>query len=260
MIVKVVFGKGAVVEQMLKKLEEKKQRLDAFRPLPPALVKNLDEWFNVELAYTSNAIEGNTLTRSETALVIEKGLTVAGKSVQEHLEATNHALAFEFIKQLVDKKTGDIALQDILEIHRVILKGIDDEHAGKLRKVAVKIAGSTVTLQDPIKVPDLMDAFIVWLQKVSEHPIKVSADAHLKFVTIHPFVDGNGRTARLLMNLILIQHGYPPAIIRKEDRSAYIDSIEKAQLKDDESSFYQIIFDAVDRSLDMYLEAAEKSI
>ncbi len=248
------------MKKLLEKLAEKKRILDSFRPLPPALVQNLGEWFKIELTYTSNAIEGNTLTRGETALVVEKGLTVAGKSVREHLEAINLAIALDFVKELAAKKRADITEVDIRDIHRLILKKIDDQNAGTWRTIAVKIAGADVVLPDPIKVPDLMHDFMQWLHTVEGNQVVVSADAHLKLVTIHPFVDGNGRTARLLMNLLLLQEGYPPAIIRPEDRLAYIASIEKAQLHNDTDDYYRIIGQSVDRSLDMYLEAAQKSV
>ncbi len=248
------------MKKLLQQITAKKHTLESLRPLPPALVKNLEEWFKVELTYTSNAIEGNTLTRSETAMVLEKGLTVAGKSVQEHLEAINHAFALDFIKELAQKKKHDISNADIRDIHRLILKKIDDANAGKWRTIAVKIAGSLVTLPDPVHIPELMEDFITWLHNATEHPVIISADAHLKLVSIHPFVDGNGRTARLLMNLLLVQEGYPPAIIRKEDRSAYINAIEKAQLHNELTDYYIIIINAVERSLDMYLDAARKSI
>lgn len=245
-----------------KKLEEKKQRLDRHRPLPKALVVNLEEWFRVELTYTSNAIEGNTLTRNETALVIEKGLTVAGKTLKEHIEATNHAEAIEWVKALAGKRRRELSERQILGLHHLILKKIDDENAGKYRTVRVRIAGSTVVLPNPAKVPQLMKEFVAWLHgKAEGHILQMVADAHFKLVSIHPFTDGNGRTARLLMNLLLMQRGYPPALIRKEDRERYIDAIEKGQLTGELSGYYQIIFEAVDRSLDIYLEAVgEKGV
>jgi Fic family protein len=246
------------MEGKLKQLTEKKHRLDKYRPLPPELVKNLEDWFRVELTYTSNAIEGNTLTRQETALVVEKGITVEGKSLKEHLEAINHAQALEFIKTLIKKKREELKEVDILDIHKIILAKIDDTNAGRYRTVPVRIAGSTVVMPNAMKVPDLMKEFIKWLTSPNKnHAIKISANAHYKLVSIHPFVDGNGRTARLLMNLLLMQNGYPPALIRKEDRRRYINSIEQGQLKGNLQDYYEIILEAVERSLDIYLEALE---
>lgn len=240
------------------KLTQKKNELDSFRPLPRELVNNLDDWFRVELTYTSNAIEGNTLTRRETAVVIEKGLTVGGKSLKEHLEATNHAKALDFVHDIIDKNHTQVTSKDILAIHNIILKGIDDSNAGQYRNVSVRISGSAVVMPNPRKVPDLMDEFQVWLTSQHDlHPIQLASETHYKLVTIHPFVDGNGRTARLLMNLLLMINGYPPAIIRKRDRLAYISALEKAQLGGSKLDYESLIAKAVDRSLDIYLKAAQ---
>lgn len=239
-------------------LTEKKHELDTYRPLPPELVTNLDDWFRVELTYTSNAIEGNTLTRQETALVVEKGLTVKGKSLNEHLEAHNHAKALGFVMSLVEKASSELSEQDVLEIHRTILHGIDDNNAGRYRVVPVRISGSMVVLPNYVKVPRLMESFIQQTLKpeADMHPIALATLAHYELVTIHPFADGNGRTARLLMNLILMQHGYPPAIISKQQRHAYISSLEKAQLGGSRSDFDKLIARCVDKSLNIYLKAA----
>ena len=236
----------------------KKQQLDQHRPLPDALMRNLEDWFRVELTYTSNAIEGNTLTRRETAMVVEKGITVGGKTLIEHLEATNHARALDWVRDQVKRKPHDLIEKDILQIHDIILKGISDEGAGHYRSVAVRISGSTVILPNPLKVPDLMDDFITWLKQTDKlHPVELAAEAHYRLVTIHPFVDGNGRTARLLMNLILLMSGYPAAIIRKRDRLAYIGSLEKAQLGGSKEDYLKIISSAVNRSLNIYLKAVK---
>ena len=243
------------MKNILLKLENKKKQLDSRRPLPPDLVKNLEDWFRIELIYTSNAIEGNTLSRPETALVVEKGITVEGKPLKDHLEAVNHVQALEWIKQRAGGKRADLTETHILEIHRLILQKVDDHNAGKYRSIPVRIAGSTVILPNPIKVPELMEKYIHWLRTVKDIPVKIAADAHFKLVTIHPFIDGNGRTARLVMNLLLAQSGYPPAIIRKEDRKKYIDSVEAGQLTGSLTYFYNLVYQAVDRSLDIYLDA-----
>ena len=238
-------------------LTQKKDTLDQYRPLPAELIQNLEQWFLIELTYTSNAIEGNTLTRKETAAVVEKGLTIGGKSLIEHLEATNHAKALTDIMALASSKTSDLSENDILTIHNTILRGIDDNNAGHYRSIPVRISGSQVILPNAAKVPDLMKQFISWLTSPANglHPVERAAKAHYELVTIHPFVDGNGRTARLLMNLVLMQHGYPPALIRKRDRIKYISSLEKAQLGGSPEDYYKIIYKAVDRSLDIYLDA-----
>ena len=195
------------------------------------------------------------MSRRETALVIEKGLTIGGKSLTEHLEATNHADAIEFIKNQILRNVHTITELDILKIHQIILSGIDKENAGFYRNVSVRISGSNVVLPNALKIPDLMKEFLLWLVKQNNlHPIELAAEAHYRLVTIHPFIDGNGRTARLLMNMILLIKGYPPAIIRIRDRLAYISSLEKAQLGGSKDDYWQLIAKAVDRSLDIYLK------
>ncbi len=241
----------------LELVTKKKEELDAHRPLPPELVRNLEEWFLVELTYTSNALEGNTLSRKETAAVVEKGLTVGGKTLVEHLEATNHFEALKEVLRLSQTPTDRLRNADVLQLHETVLHGIDDTNAGHYRTIPVRISGSSVVLPNPVKVPDLMEAFIQWIvSSAALHPVELAAEAHYQLVTIHPFVDGNGRTARLLMNLVLMQNGYPPAIIRTRDRLSYIDSLEKAQLGGSKDDYNKVIVGAVSRSLDIYLKAA----
>lgn len=244
---------------MYKALSSKKSELDNFRPMPPELVTNLDDWFRVELTYTSNAIEGNTLTRQETALVVEKGLTVRGKSLNEHLEAHNHAKALGYVKGLIDKSSSNITESDILEIHHLILHSIDDSNAGHYRSIPVRISGSLVVLPNYVKIPRLMSEFVEAINTKSGnlHPVELAIFAHYELVTIHPFADGNGRTARLLMNLLLMQNGYPPAIISKRQRESYIKSLEQAQLGGSREDFDKLIVKAVDKSLNIYLTAVK---
>src|SRR3990172_7875563 len=244
------------MEALLKRIVEKKQELDSYKKLPSALTKNLYEWSKIRATYNSNAIEGNTLTEGETALVVEKNITVPGKTINEHLEAINYARAVDFIKKLASEKTRQaITLEDILAIHGIILNKIDDEHAGSLRTVAARILGSTVSRPNYLKVPELMHDFIGWLHTTSEHPAKIAADTHLKFVFIHPFVDGNGRTARLLFNLLLLQEDYPLIVIENQARPAYITAIEKALLHDEKTDYYIVMLHAIEKSLDDYLNA-----
>lgn len=239
------------------RLYDLKKQLDTHKPYSNELVRNLQEWYKIELTYTSNAIEGNTLTRQETALVVEKGITIDGKSIVEHLEAVNHVKALDYIMMFEKDSIKDISRNTILDIHAQILRGIDIVNAGRFRTVPVRISGSTVVLPNPLKVPDLIDEFISWLHETNEDSIDVAIRAHFRLVSIHPFSDGNGRTARLLMNLILLQAGFPPAIIRNEDRKIYIDSIEKGQLHGDLSDYNTFMYQAIERSLLIYLESFE---
>lgn len=241
-------------------LTTKQAQLKQYQPLPDALLKNLRQWYHIALTYNSNAIEGNTLTHQETALVAEKGVTIGGKSLREHLEVINHVKALEYIETLLPQKPQQITLENILTIHKFILKDIDDDSAGRYRNVAVRISGSEVVMPNPLKIPNLMQNFIQWLQHTTGlHPVQLAADAHFKLVSIHPFIDGNGRTARLLMNLILLQSGYPYAIVRAEDRLAYLKALEKGQTSKDIMDYYQIIYEAVERSLDDHLKVIRES-
>lgn len=250
------------MKDILDRLAKKKEELDKYKPLPPELVKNLEDWFKVELTYSSNAIEGNSLSRIETAEVIDRGTAavISGKPLKDQLEAINHAKAIEFIKKLAHKRKSHqfITEEDIKDIHRIILTGIDDNGAGKYRLSEVFIRGSNAEFPLPNAVPYAMGEFIQWLESIQDvNPIKLSEDAHFKFVSIHPFIDGNGRTARLLMNLILTIYGYPMAVIRNEDRTAYLATFEAAREKKDLGPFYTIIENAVERSLDAYISAAK---
>ena len=240
----------------VERLTEIKKLIDRAGEMPEALARNLHEWFRVELTYTSNALEGNTLTRRETAMVVEKGITVGGKSLVEHLEATNHAQAFDWIAEKSRKPLKNFTENDLLALHKMILSGIDNQNAGFYRNVPVRLSGSRTVLPNPRKVPNLMSAFHQWLQSSQDiHPVDLAAEAHYRLVTIHPFVDGNGRTARLLMNFILLCHGYPPAIIRKSERGKYLDALEKAQTGGALEDYLQLIYRAVNRSLEIYVEA-----
>lgn len=239
------------MNKLLTKIYEKQRQIEAKKPFSIELIKNLDEWYKIELTYTSNAIEGNTLSRAETALIVEKGITVEGKSITEHLEAINHAKAWDFIKTVTDS----VSERTILDIHAIILRGIDPSNAGRYRTVPVRIAGSTVVLPNPFKVPNLMAEFIAWLDNTKDDPVDVALLAHFKLVSIHPFSDGNGRTARLLMNLLLLQHAFPSAVVRKEDRKRYIETIEHGQLTGDTTSYMNLLYEAIERSQDLYLHA-----
>lgn len=249
------------MEDKLKALTQKKEKLDSLKSLSKEASSSLEEWLKVELTYSSNAIEGNTLSRIETAEVIEKGVsaTISGKSLRDQLEAINHAKAVEFIKELRKqrKKHQLITEDDIKGIHKIILSGIMDDWAGIYRQTSVIIRGTNVELPDVREVPRLMANFVKWLEnQQEEHPVRVASLAHYKFEDIHPFIDGNGRVGRLLMNLILILNGYPMAIIRKEERADYLSTFGYARNQNNMQPFYDLIENAVERSLDAYINAA----
>lgn len=216
--------------------------------------------FDIEYTYESNKIEGNTLTLQETALVIEKGLTIGGKTLNEHLEAINHTYAINFIKDIATNKEP-ITERLITEIHALILKTIDDKNAGQYRKVQVLISGAKHIPPQPYEVPLQMQNLIKWYNenKNEVHPIVLSAEMHERLVTIHPFIDGNGRTSRLLMNLILLQHGYPIAILKgdAESRLKYYNALETAQTENNKQPFIDFIADNITETIQRIIKVIQ---
>jgi len=254
---------ATIPEALAQRILEKRGRLDALRPIPKASLEKLRERFELEWTYNSNAIEGNTLSMRETMLVLREGLTIGGKSLREHLEVTNHKAAIDFVYGLLEKKT--ITERDVLEIHALILDRIDPTGAGFYRHERVRITGSDFSLPSPEKVPALMADFVASFSKEPKEKepkdllaaVEFSALAHFKLVDIHPFIDGNGRTARLLMNLFLMRRGFPPAVILKNDRPRYYASLDAGH-KGDVRPFVEFVARSVERSLDLYLEVLEK--
>ena len=243
------------MENIIKSLNEKAKKLKLILADQQA-VKVLEDWLLTELAYTSNAIEGNTLTRKETALAITEQLTSTSKPIKDYVEAQNHAAAFKYVLQL-SKNKHYVTEDDILSIHKTILKGLDDTNAGRYRNVQVKISGSNVVLPNSVKVYQLMKEFAYYLQ-TEKASIEKAIIAHLQLVSIHPFIDGNGRTARLLMNLLLLKDGKPPLVIRPRDRKRYLQVIEKAQLTEERTDYMSFMYKALERSFDTYIEMFNK--
>lgn len=240
---------------MFKEIDEKKKILDSKRPFNQDAIKNLKKYFDVELTYNSNAIEGNTLTITETKVILEDGITIGkGKTLKEHLEVINHKEAIDYIEDIVNRNI-DIDQNIIKDLHYIILKSINNENAGRYRDVNVLISGSKHRPPEHFLVPQEMEELVEWYNysKSKLHPIRLAAEFHHKFTFIHPFIDGNGRCGRLLMNLILMRNEYPIAVIRMEDRDEYINALEKASVEKDINDFIQIVEEAVNRSLDMYL-------
>lgn len=230
-----------------------KNELDSKRPIPKETLKSLRESINLEWTYNSNGIEGNTLTLRETQVVLE-GITVGGKSIKEHLEAINHEKAILFLDDLV-KDNEPISEWNIKNIHQLILKDIDNENAGRYRKENVTIKGATHIPPDYLKVPELMEKLILTYNTWNEyHPIIQAALLHGELVKIHPFVDGNGRTSRLLMNLVLMNNGYNPVIIKKESRLKYYEALDKAHTTGDYTDFVKLVNKLEIEMLKKYLE------
>ncbi|HUV81971.1 MAG TPA: Fic family protein [archaeon] len=239
-----------IQESILSRINEKIQILNSKRPLPADAVRKLNEEIRLFHTYHSNAIEGNTLTLQETKLILEEGITIGGKSLKEHLEATNNAKAFDLLEDMAtsNKKIDHIVIQ---KIHEIVTIGILDE-AGKYRTKNVRITGAIKTPPDWSKIIGLLDELINKINQSNMYPIETVAFFHHKFVEIHPFIDGNGRVARLLTNLYLITKGYPVIVLKKEDRRKYYKFLKSAD-KGDLSSFVNFIAKAVDESITMYL-------
>ena len=234
-------------------VEGLKRELDSKRPIPKETLKSLKESINLEWTYNSNGIEGNTLTLRETQVVLE-GITVGGKSIKEHLEAINHEKAILFLDDLV-KDNEPISEWNIKNIHQLILKDIDNENAGRYRKENVTIKGATHIPPDYLKVPELMEKLILNYNTWNEyHPIIQAALLHGELVKIHPFVDGNGRTSRLLMNLDLMNSGYNPVIIKKESRLKYYEALDKAHITGNYTDFVKLVTKLEVEMLKKYLE------
>lgn len=240
---------------LLTKIDQRKAQLDAHRPLSPALVERLRDDLNLRWTYHSNAIEGNTLTLMETKVVLE-GVTIGGKTVQEHLEALNHREAIFLLDELVRENTP-LREGDLKQIHALILKGIHDDYAGRYRDVNVRITGARHEPPPLLKVTEQMAAFVQWCQNEAAdlHPVIRSAKVHADFVAIHPFIDGNGRTSRLLMNLELMKSGYPPAILPVERRLEYYQLPDQYSVDDSCAPFETFIAELVLDSFTPYFEA-----
>lgn len=229
----------------LTELDALKARLDALRPLPQAALRNLHDELVVRWTYHSNAIEGNTLTLMETKVVLE-GITVGGKLLREHFETINHRDAIFYVEDVV-RRAEPLTEWQIRNLHQLVLKQIDDDNAGRYRQLNVTIAGARHIPPDMLLVPQQMADLLHWYDTEAGalHPVERAAKLHLDFVKIHPFVDGNGRTARLLLNLELMKAGFPAIVLPVERRLAYYTALDKAHVEDDEAPFLEIVADCV---------------
>ncbi len=243
-------------KKIKERLENKLKILNSYRPLPQSALTKMREWFEIEMTYNSNAIEGNSLTLKETYLVINEGITIKGKPLKDHLEARSHKEALDYLYELVKKEKRTTISEVLIRlVHQIVTQDIDKEWAGKYRNSSVIIGGTDYKPPEAIEVPKLVEELVVWIRKNKNkfHPVEFAALIHYKLVAIHPFFDGNGRTVRLLMNVILMQANYPLAIILKNDRKRYYNVLSKAD-KGDLIPFVRFIAQAVERSLDIYLK------
>jgi Fic family protein len=241
--------------RLLARLRDKKARLDALRLLPGAAVRRLEGQLAVEWTYNSNAIEGNTLTLRETQLILEQGITIGGKSLREHFEVINHREAIALVESLAEKREP-IAPGVARQLHAQIMARFDDENAGQYRQLPVSIAGAAHEPPPAWDLPARVADWAGWLaqQEGNAEPVELAAVAHHRLVSIHPFLDGNGRTARLVMNLVLLRAGYPPAIITRAGRAQYYRVLSAAD-RGNVAPLANLVGRAVEHTLTLYLEA-----
>jgi Fic family protein len=246
------------MDPLLFSIQTKKAQLDQLRPLSGGALAQLQKYYDVELTYTSNAIEGNTLTHRETAEVIEHGITVGGKKLKEHLEAVDHYEAVLWMREIA-AQTTPVGEGVVRELHRRIVARSEPEIAGVYSPHRRRIAGSPVVFPNPLKIPELMGEFGQRLEHAPPTP-EAAFEAHFRLTAIHPFSDGNGRTARLLMNLLLIRGGYVPVAVRPEDRKTYLDALERGSLADDLKPFQTFMHERLDSTLGEYLSALQEAL
>ncbi len=246
------------LKTVLDEIDALKAALNKFRELDSFRIAQALE---LEYTFESNRIEGNTLTLRETDLVINEGLTISGKSMREHLEAINHVEAVAYIKQLIERNFS-FNERELLSVHNLILRGIIPEDAGRYRKVQVMIKGSSHLPPQPFLVPKQMEDYFLWMEenKNKLHPVILAAEMHERLVTIHPFIDGNGRTSRLIMNLILLQNGYVIANIKGdyETRMQYYQSLETAQTSGNKEDFILLVAQIEKECMQRYLDIISK--
>ena len=242
-------------------VREKLQRLSTLRKTVPAdSLENLEHAQRIDITFTTNALEGNTLTAGETALVLEKGLTIGGKPLKDHLEATDHAHALDWVNEIASShRSAPVTENDIRAMHALIVAQSNHPIAGRYADKARFVNGSrgVHAFPSPVEIPALMRAFVEWLRSSPSEP-EVAFEAHRRLVAIHPFNDGNGRTARLLMNLVLLRGGYPAIAVRPEDRPAYIAALENIDDEQGIAAFDELMFWRLGQTLDLYLKAVEQ--
>ena len=245
------------LKTLLNECDMLKAKLSSLRPLPAVALKKIEEAINIEYTYESNSIEGNTLTLQETELVVNEGVTISGKSMREHLEAINHAEAVDYIRDFA-KSDIEISERTIKEIHALVLHGIDRENAGCYRNVPVAISGSRHIPPQPYLIGKQMEDFILKFQGMESqgvHPVIIAAYLHDELVRIHPFIDGNGRTSRLLMNLYLLRKGFVIVSLKADNEAkiSYYGALEKSHIGNDNLPFQQLVAEAEIMSLRKYL-------
>lgn len=226
---------------LFEKIDRYKSAIDEVRPFEDDMLKQLRDYYRVGLTWTSNAIEGNTLTESETKVVLEDGITIGGKPLKDIYEAVGHGEAYDYMFSLI--RNASISIEDIQHMHRLFYQKIDPSNAGQWRKQSVIVSGSDYVFPAAEDIESEMRGLSDWIEQNRQtmHPVEFAAMLHLKFVTVHPFVDGNGRTARLIMNLALIQKEYQPVIVPMIYKQEYNANIRMYQNKGDAKPFVDFI-------------------
>lgn len=244
------------MDTLIERIAARKAELDRLRPLAPRGLSNLEHVHDLEITFTSNAIEGNTLTASETMLVVEQGITIGGKPLKDHMEAIDHYDAIRYVRELARRGTR-LTEMDVRVLHGLVVKRSDPEIAGRYADQGRFVLTETGrhAFPSPAEVPALMGDFAAWLSSELDTPATAFA-AHRRLVDIHPFNDGNGRTARLLMNLVLLRGGYPPISVRPEDRLAYISALQQSGPE----SFDRLLLERLDSTLGEYLSALKEAV
>lgn len=243
------------LQSTFERLYHKKQHLQSSRPLPAIALNKIRESLSIEWTYNSNSIEGNTMSLRETQMVLQEGITVKGKSLREHFETHNHDKAIDYLYSIINEEYTLRSI-DILSLHGLVLRSIEEDFAGRIRNGGVRITGANFTPPNANKVPDLLDELIDFINTnpLDLNDIELATIFHHKLVWIHPFFDGNGRTVRLSMNLLLMRCGFPPAIILKNDRKKYYEALNQAN-----NGNYQkltlLMCQSLERTLNIYINA-----
>ena len=241
-------------ESVLAQIDRKMEELAGKRPLTEGELERLNEEFTVEYTYNSNAIEGNTLTLRETDLVL-RGLTIDQKPLKDHLEAVGHKEAFDYVRELV-KENAPLTESIIKKIHFLVLTDKKDDR-GVYRRVPVRIMGANHDPVQPYLIEPRMEQLLRDYAESDDHIVTKLARFHIEFEAIHPYIDGNGRTGRLLVNLELMKAGYPPIDVKFTDRAAYYNAFEEYHSKHDLSAMEGLFAGYINASLDRYLEILE---
>jgi len=235
------------LQDLLQKADSYKQKISSARPLPPEELKSLDNYFRIGFTYSSNALEGNTLTISETKILLEDGITVGGRPLKDCYEAVGHGTAYDFMLKLARQQDLTITESIIKNLHRLFYQKVDADQAGNYRTIQVYISGTEYIPPAPEDVPQLMKhlADQIHYSQSALHPVELAAAAHKRLADIHPFIDGNGRTARLLMNLILVNNGYGVVSIPPILRNDYINALSASRRMNNLEPFAKLIAECV---------------